>query len=471
MPKTPADPTRRDVVKLAGAATVAAASTRRAEGAPAIQTVRAANNQLQYALIGSGSRGQYHMKHAKGIDTGRCVAVCDTVEENALKGAKEIGSNPKVYKDYRELLANKDVDAVLIATPLFMHYPVTRDALLAGKHVFCEKSLVFKPEEVHGLRALSKERPKQVLQTGLQRRYSAFYDAAAQMIQKGMLGDVTHVYAQWHRGPMGAWRMKGDAKNPKDRLATWRLFREYSGGLVAELASHQIDVADRMFGATPEFVVGVGGLDYMKDGRDVYDNIQLIFKYPKGQKLTYTSISTNSHLPLFGGARTQFGEMIMGTHGAIHITVGTDNEPALGIWYPEANPPQTGPAGEKKAQPAGASLAGTGKGGKGLPILLNRDQVSDQDGFIAKELKFARRWLYSKGVMLPEEDRNPVDVQLESFFSDCKTGAHPKADLEIGLADSTAVILANLALDEGRRVFFNEIDKMGKGPEPKARKA
>ena len=74
-----------------------------------------------------------------------------------------------------------------------------------------------------------------------------------------------------------------------------------SGGLTAELTSHQIDVADWMFGSPPEFVMGLGSLDTLKDGRDVYDNIQLIYKYPKGQKLTYTSISTNQFLPYFNG--------------------------------------------------------------------------------------------------------------------------------------------------------------------------
>jgi len=71
--------------------------------------------------------------------------------------------------------------------------------------------------------------------------------------------------------------------------------------LTAELGSHQIDVADWMFGERPEFVVGVGGLDYVHDGRDIYDNIQLIYKYPHGQKLMYSAIGTNQHLSLFGG--------------------------------------------------------------------------------------------------------------------------------------------------------------------------
>jgi hypothetical protein len=88
------------------------------------------------------------------------------------------------------------------------------------------------------------------------------------------------------------------------------------------------------------------------------------------------------------------------------------------------------------------------------------------ESFLEKELKFARRWLYAKGVMLPEEDRNPVDVEMESFFDCCRTGRRPLADLEIGLADSATVILSNLAMDEGRRVYFNEIEKMGRTPEP-----
>ncbi len=455
-PNPESNPTRRTATKAVAAAALAA---------PFISKVKAANDIVNYGFIGSGGRGQYLLGHMKGLDNGRCVAIADIVEENARKGATAIGSDPKLYKDYREMLADKNIDAVCIATPLFTHFPVTKDALDAGKHVFCEKSLVFTAQEVHALRALANSKPKQVLQVGLQRRYSKFYDAARQMIDKGMIGDVQHVYAQWHRGPMGAWRMKPQAAGQSKEMweiANWRLFRKYSGGLVAELASHQIDVADRMFGANPEFVVGVGGLDTMKDGRDVYDNIQLIFKYPKGQKLVYSSNSTNEHCPLFGGQRTQFGEMIMGTAGTIHITVGTDKEPALGLWFVEANPPKR--SGEKKeGAPATASLASTGKGQTALPILLDRDAMKGNESFLEKELKFAKLWLYKKGVSLPEEDRNPVDVAMESFLNDCKRGSKPKADLETGLADSSAVILANLAMDEGRRVYFNEIDKMGKG--------
>src|SRR5947208_10227056 len=327
------DLSRRDLLKAAGAVSAVAAAVPTIQGAPAIQTVRAANDQVQFGMIGTGSRGSYLLKHLKGIDNGRCVALCDINADNLKHGVETIGNNPKTFKDYRELLAQKDVDAVFVTTPLFVHYPITKDALQAGKHVFCEKCLVFKPEEVHGLRALAAEHPKQILQTGLQRRYSYFYQTVKQMVDKGILGKVTHVHAQWHRNminkPSRLWTMKPGGEG---NIANWRVFRSMSGGLTAELTSHQVDVADWMFGSSPEFVMGLGSLDILKDGRNVYDNIQLIYKYPNGQKLTYSSISTNQFSPFFNGSRPEMGEIIMGTDGTIEITVGDDVHPCLASW-------------------------------------------------------------------------------------------------------------------------------------------
>jgi hypothetical protein len=213
---------RRDFVKAAGAVSAVAAAIPAVHGAPAVQKVRAANDQVQFGIIGTGSRGSYLLKHLKGIDNGRCVAACDINPENLKHGIDTIGNNPKQYKDYRELLADKDVEAVFVTLPLFVHYPVTKDALMAGKHVFCEKCLVFKPEEVHALRALYQEHPKQVLQTGLQRRYSYFYQTVKQMVDKGILGDVHHIHAQWHRNminkPSSLWTMKPGGE---ENLATF----------------------------------------------------------------------------------------------------------------------------------------------------------------------------------------------------------------------------------------------------------
>jgi predicted dehydrogenase len=354
-----------------------------------------------------------------------------------------------------------------VTVPLFVHFPITRDALTAGKHVFCEKCLVFKAEEVHALRALAQERPKQILQTGLQRRYSYFYQTVKSMVDKGILGNVHHIHAQWHRNminkPSSLWTMKPGGE---ENISNWRLYRSMSGGLTAELTSHQVDVADWMFGSSPEFVMGLGSLDMLKDGRNVYDNIQLIYKYPQGQKLTYSSVSTNQFLPYFNGSRPEMGEIIMGTDGTIEITVGDDVHPAIAWWYRE--PPRTTTvtkADEKKNEKfvAGATMVASGGANGPIPIMTTDLELSGQDGFLNREVKFARRWLTAKGVMLQEEQRNPVDTELESFFTSCRDGKRPLADLEVGLADSVAVILSNLAMDEERRVQFSEMEKLGRG--------
>jgi predicted dehydrogenase len=459
------DLSRRDLLKAAGAVTAAATALPIVAGAPAIQKVRAANDQVQFGVIGTGSRGSYLLKHLKTIDNGRCVALCDIQQEALDHGVQTIGNSPKTFKDYRELLAQKDVDAVFVTVPLFVHFPLTRDALMAGKNVFCEKCLVFKPEEVHALRALAAEHSKQILQTGLQRRYSYFYQTVKQMVDKGILGDVHHIHAQWHRNminkPSSLWTMKPGGEG---NIANWRLYRSMSGGLTAELTSHQVDVSDWMFGSSPEFVMGLGSLDTIKDGRNVYDNIQLIYKYPNGQKLTYSSISTNQFLPYFNGNRPEMGEIIMGTDGTVEITVGDDVHPAIAWWYRE--PPKAAAtvtkAGEKKAFVAGATMVASGGANGPIPLMTSDLEFSGSEGFVDREVKFARRWLTTKGVLVQEEHRNPVDVELESFFQNCRDGKRPRADIEVGLADSVAVMLSNLAMDEGRKVYFNEIDKMGR---------
>jgi predicted dehydrogenase len=457
------DLSRRDVMKLAGVTGAAAAAVTVAAkaGGPSIIKVRADSSQIKYGIIGTGSRGTYLLGHLAKVDNGHCAAVCDLNQEAMDKAAGVIGTNPKKYHDYRELLSDKDVDAVVIAVPLYEHFPITRDALQAGKHTFCEKSLVFRPEEVHALRVLAAQHPKQILQVGLQRRYSKYFQATKDMVDKNVLGNVTHIHGMWHRNPGGSlWVMRpGGKSNPKN----WRLYRDFSGGLTAELASHHVDVADWMFGAHPEFVIGLGGLDTWKDGRDVFDNIQLIYQYPGGRKFTYSAISTNTHCPYLCSARPEFGMCIMGTAGAVEINVG-DGQKTMptALWYREPKATTVSSGAEKTKTEAGATFALAGPQ-KGLPILMPDYQVDkEKDSFVTREMKYARLWLYQKGVMIPEEDVNPVETELWSFFNDSMSGGHPRADLEVGLADSTAVILSNIAMDENRRVYFNEIENLGK---------
>jgi predicted dehydrogenase len=263
----------------------------------------------------------------------------------------------------------------------------------------------------------------------LERRYSAYYQATKMMVAKGLIGNVTHIIAQWHRNP--GWQMRTDAESQKE--ANWRLYREYSGGLTAELLCHQIDVASWMFGSQPEFVVGIGGQEFIRDGRDIYDNVQLMFKYPRGQKFVCTAISTNQHLPLFEETRTEAGERIMGTGGTIEITLGTDDAPGIGLWYYEPRQTQVSKMGKyDEGTIATATLGASATAPKAIRSSLRGTSSSARSRSSEEEMKYARRWLYSKRIMMPREERNRWTLQMESFLN-AAARARPKADGTIGL--------------------------------------
>jgi hypothetical protein len=144
------------------------------------------------------------------------------------------------------------------------------------------------------------------------------------------------------------------------------------------------------------------------------------------------------------------------------------------LWYRETSkvvsspPPLPGSKSQEKPAAAGASFA-LGAGQRGLPIALATDELKvdlSKDSFLERERKHAQAWLYSKGIMADDEDRNPVETQLESFFNDARTMNKPKADIEVGLADSTAVILSNLCMEQDRKVFFKEMETLGANGNP-----
>lgn len=414
-------------------------------GAPAIVSAQGLRNPVTYGLIGSGRQGSNHLKHLATITSGRCAAICDIYPPNLKKGVETIGSNPEtISDDYRRLLDRKDIEAVFIVTPYHLHVPMLLDALSAGKHVFVEKVMAKTEEEIPKVLAAANARPNQVLQVGLQRRYSTIYQVAIQMIRSGALGKVQYIRAQWHRN--GSWKIP--VPDPKfERLLNWRVYREYSGGLMAELGSHQVDVADWAFQSEPVSVVGVGGLDYWKDGRNIFDNVSVIFEYPEGQKFVFTSICNNAHL--------DFSEVIMGDEGTIEITLG--NNSARAMLFRE-NKPKDAPTNKVRTADtkeqnwwAGATIANRGAR-RGVPIF---PEVPKQNlGFVAKEMDFAKKWLIDMGVMEMDKERDALTVEEEAFFACIREGKKPLADVHIGAADSRAVIYANRAMETNQRVFW-----------------
>ena len=422
--------TRREFLKGAAGATaliVLPEVTNAAELADA-----SPNSVVNYAVIGTGTEGCTLLRALARVPGAQCVATCDIYPPNQKKGVDTAGCNPHMYEDYRRVLDQKDIDAVLIATPLHLHTSMVLDALSAGKHVFVEKTMYFKEEDEAPIRTAAAAASKQVLQVGLQRRSDALYQCAMDMVRSGAVGKVMFVRAQWHRN--NDWRRP--VPDPKyERLINWRMYREYSGGLMAELASHQIDVANWAIGAEPISVMGTGGIDYWKDGRETCDNAQAIFEYAGGQKLLWSSILCNAHY--------DFNEQIMGDRGTIEITLGK------GLFYTE-HAPKVSQAGAKENWWAGATVTELAEQ-KGLPIFP--EPIPSNEGFFAREQRFARDWLVRHGYKtIPANDA--WYEELTNFIASVRDGKPVACGLEHGIADARGVIYGNRAIDTGRKVSW-----------------
>jgi predicted dehydrogenase len=279
---------------------------------------------VKAALVGSGGEGKVLLRQApkNWIDI---RAICD-INIDRANGAAEgmVGlgwPKPKVYQDLKEMLEKEDLEAVIVAVPLAAHADVTVACLDAGKHVLCEKMMAWDVPSCHRM-AEAATRNKRILEIGYQRMYSPAYQAAYEsIIKKGGLGDIHYVRTYWHRNT--DWRQKKEETQPAsldptkygyadfEHLRNWRLYRKHSRGLLAELGSHQICVANWFYGATPEAVYCSSALSKEKKdkGREVPDHVFATFDYPGGLTATFTSLETNAH--------DEYSEEILGTKGIL----------------------------------------------------------------------------------------------------------------------------------------------------------
>jgi predicted dehydrogenase len=249
-----------------------------------------ANGGINIGVIGTGARGNGmipYMDQIKGLNVAAC---CDVLPFRLEKGLSKTTNNPKAYSDYRKLLDNQDIDAVFISTPLNTHSSIAMDAIDAGKHVYCEKTLA---KGFSGIDSLVKkvETSSKIFQVGHQYHSSRLYAHVLDMIKDGEIGKITSFQCQFNRN--SNWRRP--LPDPSfERAINWRMYREYSSGLTAELSSHQIDLVQWILGESPSKIMGSGGIDYWKDGRETFDNTHLIYEYPSGVKATFRCLTSNA---------------------------------------------------------------------------------------------------------------------------------------------------------------------------------
>ena len=277
---------------------------------------------VRVGFIGVGSQGRSLLGN---VDPAYAeVRAFSDINPNSLKAADEVlkrNSWPAArhYTEWQEMLQKEDIEAVIMAPPLWAHADLAVGCLDAGKHVLCEKMMAWDVPSCERMREAALKN-KKVLEIGYQRLSSPMYQAAYDgIIAPGVLGDVFHVRLAWHRN--GSWRRKGEPPSPDfspakwgypdfDHLLNWRLYWKYSQGLMAELCSHQLNATNWFLGSAPEAVVGSGGVYRFPEGnREVFDHVYATFEYPGGRTAVFSSIESN--------AFDDYYEMFMGTKGTL----------------------------------------------------------------------------------------------------------------------------------------------------------
>ena len=291
----------------------------------------ASKDKVNLGFIGSGIRGKQLIDEFMAVPAARGVAVADLYDGCLERAKEQLGDKITTTKDYRRLLENKDVDAVVIATPDHLHERITLDALSAGKHVYVEKPMTWSIGEGPRMIAAAKASGK-VLQVGSQAKTSALTAKAKELIASGALGKVNMIRMGNHRNNAeGAWvypippdasektidwpRFLGKAKKrPFDaaQFFRWRCWWDYSAGVAGDLFVHQFTQMHEIMGTkAPSSAVSQGGIFRWKDGRTVPDIMNSLLEYPEGFLVDVYVTQVNSFAPR--------GILIMGDQGTMQV--------------------------------------------------------------------------------------------------------------------------------------------------------
>lgn len=323
---------------LAGSAALANAHPREyRESLIEALTPRSAADTINLALIGAGIIGHFDLNCALKVPGTKVVAVADLYDPRLVRAKEVWGADLFTTRDYREILARPDVDAVLICVPDHWHDRISIDALKAGKHVYCEKPMIHHIEEGQAVVAAHKKSGK-VFQVGSQRASASAVLEAKKRYEAGDIGELTSVETFLDRtDALGAWqytmppnvdpkevdwdRYLGDApKRPfqAERFFRWRNYKDYGTGVAGDLFVHLITGLHTITGSTgPTRIFALGDLNYWKDGRDAYDLVTAIMDYPKTEK--NPSFQFTTRVNLAAGSGGSIHTRLVGTEGVIDI--------------------------------------------------------------------------------------------------------------------------------------------------------
>jgi predicted dehydrogenase len=320
------------------------------ESTPAPAAKKSGLNAINVGLIGYGMEGGVLSESLMNImSTGdiKVVALCDIWDYARKKGKntyKDNGFPLNDYNDYEDMLAKeKDLQAVIVATPDFWHAPITNACLKAGLHVYCEKMM---SNTLDGARSMVKTMRDtgKLLQIGHQRRSNPRYlFTKNRLLDKAKFcGRVTAAQAQWNRAVTEdfGWPKHSDISagtlakygfKDMHQFRNWRWFKGLGGGPLSDLGAHQIDIFNWWLGVTARSVIASGGLDYYTN-HDWYDNAMVIYEFPLAQGVARAFYQVQTTTSAGGG----YFEMFMGDEGTIKMS----EDPSICAIYPEVRADQ-----------------------------------------------------------------------------------------------------------------------------------
>lgn len=251
-------------------------------------TSSAQNSAIKVGLIGAGSRGTYTAATVNKNPKAKITAVCDVVESQIANAKARIGApDAKAYTNFQDVLAS-DVDAVMIATPVYLHPEHFEAAVKSGKHIYMEKPAGL---DVAGCKRVMKAADgadrKVNITFGFQQRYGGVYVKAKQFLETGAAGKIREVHGEFLK-----FALKGDEpalptpRNEKEKLEQWKLWRSTFGEVIVETYVHNLDAINWFLGAHPLKAVGTGGRTVEKRG-DLLDHLSVTYDYPDKVQMTF----------------------------------------------------------------------------------------------------------------------------------------------------------------------------------------
>lgn len=410
--------TRRTFTSAAAVTAMTALSASRVYGA---------NNLIRLGFIGCGNRGDQLLDAFLDTANAPPMAFCDLSDEYLKHAEGKVSGLIQKSKDYRQILDNKDVDAVVISTPDHWHALQTIESLQAGKHVYIEKPLSLCVAEGRAMvEAASKS--KKIVQVGFHRRSSNFCKEAVEVIRRGDIGDITMVrcFHVDNEAPLGIGNPNDEKQPPDPKVFDWdkwvgpapmrpynvnrtfyrfRWFWDYSGGQLTNMGAHYLDMIQWALGVdAPLSVSAMGDKFVVKDNREIPDTLQVNYLYPNKTLVTFTQVNGNAAAgALEKGCDIEF----RGTKGTLYV---------YGKHYiilPETNMGVAIPAQNPIDRTLTAKYRGSGKA-----------------------------QLVGKKV---EGNANTV-WHTKNFIASIRDGKQPNCPIDAGHRSTTAALIGNIAL-------------------------